>query len=353
MIKNKNYSLEDELPELLQDETLTFGDTILALAKNAKFFLLLPTLLSILSMLYVLFFASPVYESSSKIMSSNSADIQSEAFGLAAQFGINIPTNNDQVWVYSELINSRMIAKRMLKRNFQTINGQNKTFLQIINQSSAKKDKHIQRNEILAVEKVLSMISFSENKKSGVFTIKTKANDPALAYQINSALIEELDTHQKKYNKEKKNETRLFIESRIYDTMKELELSEESLKNFSDRNRRRQNSPLLQLETQRLEREVTVLTGVYTTLKQQLEKIKIEEVRDSDYVVVLDRPEVPIYRSSPSKKKWVLFSIFLGLTFSVILSLILEYFRRIPDGEMAKIKKAKYILFNLFKASEK
>ena len=44
-----------------------------------------------------------------------------------------------------------------------------------------------------------------------------------------------------------------------------------------DRNRRIENSPSLQLEQQRLGREVTVLTGVFTTLKQQLETTKIEE----------------------------------------------------------------------------
>ena len=39
-----------------------------------------------------------------------------------------------------------------------------------------------------------------------------------------------------------------------------------------DTNRRIENSPALLLEQQRLQREVTVLIGVFTTLKQQLEK---------------------------------------------------------------------------------
>ena len=59
-----------------------------------------------------------------------------------------------------------------------------------------------------------------------------------------------------------------------------------------DRNRRIENSPALQLEQQRLNREVIVLTGVFTTLKQQLETTKIEEVKESDYVIILDPPEI-------------------------------------------------------------
>ena len=66
-----------------------------------------------------------------------------------------------------------------------------------------------------------------------------------------------------------------FIEDRIINTRMELENAEEAFKNFRDSNRRIENSPTLQLEQQRLAREVSVLTGVFTTLKQQLETTKI------------------------------------------------------------------------------
>ena len=70
-----------------------------------------------------------------------------------------------------------------------------------------------------------------------------------------------------------------------------------------DRNRRIENSPLLLLEQQRLNREVSVLTGVFTTLKQQLETTKIEEMREADYVVLVDPPEVPIIKAEPKERK--------------------------------------------------
>ena len=84
-----------------------------------------------------------------------------------------------------------------------------------------------------------------------------------------------MDSHQRRYNKAKTSQTRQFIEERIIETEKELMSAEEDLKVFMDRNRRIENSPALQLEQQRFGREVTVLTGVFTTLKQQLETTKI------------------------------------------------------------------------------
>ena len=67
------------------------------------------------------------------------------------------------------------------------------------------------------------------------------------------------------------------------------------------------------LEQQRLLREVSVLTGVFTTLKQQLETIKIEEVKDADYVLVMDPPEAPLYPKDSNKKQTLIFSGLLGL----------------------------------------
>ena len=67
-----------------------------------------------------------------------------------------------------------------------------------------------------------------------------------------------------------------------------------------------ENSPALQLEQQRLTRKIAVLTGVFTTLKQQLETTKIEEVKESNYVVVLDPPEAPLFSSKPKKKCMVI-----------------------------------------------
>ena len=120
------------------------------------------------------------------------------------------------------------------------------------------------------------------------------------------------------------DDTKQFIKERIFDTEKELMAAEESLKVFMDRNRRIENSPALQLEQQRLGREVTVLTGVYTTLKQQLEMTKIEEVKESDYVVVIDPPEEPLRRTRQNKKLAVILSGFLGISLGILYAFVIN-----------------------------
>ena len=54
-----------------------------------------------------------------------------------------------------------------------------------------------------------------------------------------------------------------------------------------------------------------MLTGVFTTLKQQLETTKIEEFKENDYVIIIDHPERPFIKSYPLKSLMLLSSFLL------------------------------------------
>ena len=100
------------------------------------------------------------------------------------------------------------------------------------------------------------------------------------------------------------------------------------------------------MEQERLAREVSVPAGVFTTLKQQLETTKIEEVKESDYVVVLDPPEAPLKRSGPNRRKMVIFAGFLGIGLGIAIGLVIEFFKE----NQVKLKQLlDLILKNLFK----
>jgi uncharacterized protein involved in exopolysaccharide biosynthesis len=203
--------------------------------------------------------------------------------------------------------------------------------------------------EIMAVDNFLGMINISEDIKTAILTLSINASEPNLAAKINQALIEELDAHQRKYNKAKTSDTKQFIEERILNTEKELMAAEENLKVFMYRNRRIENSPALQLEQQRLGREVTVLTGVFTTLKQQLETTKIEEVKESDYVVILDAPEAPLQRSKPNKKAMVILAGIFGVGLSVVIGFVREFAANSEKEEKDKMSEARaLVLKNIF-----
>jgi len=332
-------------PIYFEEKTISLSDIILILAKNIKIIIIIPTILCSFIIIYTSLFKTELYQSSAKIMSSSGPPGPAQATGLAAQFGINLPNSQTQPqWVYPELVKSRTLARTMLERKFSTNRfGSNKSLLEILTYSD--KSNNIDYNFLIknAVNKFINMI---EIQQSGSFyNLTITAIEPIFARDIAIALIDELDAHQREYNKSRTSKTRQFIEDRIINTRMELENAEEAFKNFRDSNRRIENSPTLQLEQQRLAREVSVLTGVFTTLKQQLETTKIEEVKVDEYVIILDSPEAPIFPISSGRKQKVLIAGFFGIALGIMIGFLREFLNDDEKIHQNKIVKAKKLIY--------
>ena len=347
----ENFQLDRDklkLSDNFDNDSISLTELMFSFARQIKLILIVPLAFCMLSIVYLLIFINPIYISTSKIMSSSNSGSANQAIGLAAQFGINLPTGQQgPKWVYPEILTSRTLAKAVLKQKFDTIEfGSQKTLLHILTYENKNLGLDSTTLEIIGVNKLLEMIDVSENVKTSILTLSISSFEPILAAKINDALIGELDTHQRKYNKAKASEAKNFIEERITETEKELILAEEQLKVFKDRNRRIENSPALQLELQRLDREVRVLTGVFTTLKQQLETTKIEEVKESDYVIILDPPETPIKYSKPNRRLMVLMAGFFGLGVALFFAFLRESASKIGKQEKKQLLKAQSLLWN-------
>jgi len=333
-------------PDYFEDNTVPLMDIMLTLARQIKVIIIIPTIFCTLAIIYVLFNTEPFYTSTSKIMSSSAGGGMSQAAGLAAQFGITLPTaQSEPNWVYPEIIKSRTLARAMVKRKFDTKKfGSQKSLLQILTFGNDEPEFSIDTLEIIALESLIKKINISEDRTTGIYTLTLSASEPRLASDIISAIIEELDTHQKEYNKAITSKARKFIEERIVVVGKELRETEETLRDFTASNRRIENSALLLLEQQRLVRDVTVLTGVFTMLKQQLETTKIEEVKESDYVVILDPPEAPLKRSGPKKRKMVIFAGFLGIGLGLAIGFLKEYIEESKNEDREKFIQIKSLV---------
>jgi tyrosine-protein kinase Etk/Wzc len=340
-VNSKKRSLADE-------DGISISDILIIIAKQVKIILFVPVVFCFFAILKVQFFSEPIYTSVSKIKASGGSGGATQALGLAAQFGLSLGSSqSNQKWAYPEVIKSRTIAKTLLKKHFNTKRYSGpKTLFEILSDGAvtSKKSNHIREENALAFV-IKNMIKVSENLKSGILTLKINSFEPNLSKEINNALIQELDLYQKKYNQSKKSDARIFIEERISDIEQQLQSAENDLKDFMIRNRRIENSPNLLLEQQRLGREVAVLTGVFTTLKQQLETTKIDEVKESDYIIIIDPPDSPISYSSPKKRKFVTFFGFLGISLGFLLAFLTEYFK---FEEREKIRTAKDLLIKNF-----
>jgi uncharacterized protein involved in exopolysaccharide biosynthesis len=336
-------------PNLNQDDSeASILDILIKIFKEIKIIIIITFLCCFVAFIKVQFFSKPMYISSSKIMSSPSNNETSQAVGLAAQFGLNLKTSNSGPnWAYSEIIKSRVMVKKLLNRKFNTKEfGLNKSLFFILTDGQDQVGMDIEKVKTSIVDILIKTIGVSKDLKTSIITLTVEAKEPKLALDINNAIIENLDTFQKKYNKKKNSEAKTFIQQRIVKTEEELQRAEENLKNFRDRNRRIENSPSLQLEESRLLREVSVLIGVFTTLKQQYETTKIEEVKESDYVFVLDDPSKPSFRSKPNKRKTMVLSFFFGILISLVYVFIKDFITNSKKEDLKKINTLKSLLMS-------
>ena len=119
-------------------------------------------------------FTKPVYVSTAKIMSMNNGGTLSQAAGLAAQFGITMPaTQSEPKWVYPEIIQSRTLARAMLKQKFDTNKfGPKKYLLQILTYGNDNPQTGLDTLESTAIDNFLAMIDISEDRGNRYFNIK-------------------------------------------------------------------------------------------------------------------------------------------------------------------------------------
>ena len=336
------------MPDNKNSDTLTLLDLLFIFGMRLKLIMFVTLASIFIAIIYVQFIAEPVFNSISKITSSSSKDRQSSAFSFASQFGLNIPnlSQSGPEWVYIDILKSRNLAKSVLNREFYS----NQIRRNILIGDFLLRDQNISlmtdaHKEDVGIMMLHKMLDFKKDIKTNIYTIRVEGADKDFIIAINKAFIEELDLHQRNYNKSITSETRIFIEDRIKTTRSDLENAEEKLKNFNDRNRRIENSPALQLSQQRLQREVTVLTQVFTTLKQNLETSKIEDLKESTYIIEIDEPFIPLIPISPKKAQVLFIASILGFSISLSLGLIIDYLGRMDKKEKKKLAMLKEIIF--------
>ena len=318
-------------------DSISLLEIINILKRYWKTLIVIPTIICSIAIYKVVFLAQPFYVATAKIIPSVGSSSTSNLRGLAAQFGLSVPggeeTSVTSSWVYPEIIKSRTLARVLLKRNFDTEKfGKDQPLVKILTYSEEEPEFGLAALEKMAVEALLKKINVSKSRQSSILTLEVSAFEPQLAADIIIALIEELDKHQQKFKSTRVTEKREFIEERIEEVQLDLEKTEDALKQFRYRNRQIQNSPSLLLEQERLSREVQVVIGVFTTLKQEYELAKIQEVEEATVVYVLDPPEAPLMKAGPQRRKTVIMAGFLGIGLGVGLVFVREFWKNSSEN---------------------
>jgi uncharacterized protein involved in exopolysaccharide biosynthesis len=231
---------------------------------------------------------------SSFVLEKSSGVQQSQLLGFAAQFGLSLGgmDEGESVDFYSRLLRSRELLTDVTTTDFRFATKQgaddslSTSLLDLYGCGSGP-----ERRLSCARRKVAKRVSVRVDRTAGVVTVQTRAPWPGLAEQMNRRLLDLVNT----FNVEKRSSSaaaqREFLERRMESVREELNAAEEELRIFSERNRIIIASPELEVEQQRLQRQVDLYQQLFITVTQGYEQARMDAVRDTPVITVVESPE--------------------------------------------------------------
>jgi uncharacterized protein involved in exopolysaccharide biosynthesis len=344
---NKHLELRTNINEF--SFTLFFANHIRPL-------IIIPFILSLLSLLSVLLIIRPVFTSSAKVLPiGDSGNSLSDMAGMASQLGLSMPMNigNEIPWdeMFPEIIKSENLVKSVLNENFFSNKyGNNQLLSTIIEKEYKLKNKSLIFLEKMIIHEFNEMITVSKSRLSPIVTVELEFFEPQVAADILNKIIEFASITQVKIKLKQISEKRKFIEERIVEVKEALKNAEMKLKEFKESNRRVERSPSLKLQESRLEREVSLQTTLYMSLKSQFENVKIEEVEEAAMIEVIDGPIVPFRITRPKKASTVIFTFIFSFSSLFFIFYLKDYSISSSNKNSFERKEAKNKLFNNIKS---
>jgi uncharacterized protein involved in exopolysaccharide biosynthesis len=336
-------------PLTMEEDTISLSDILLTMAEQLKVIVLTTFISVFLTFTYVQFIQQPKYVSWVTVLlpSTGGGNLGGLA-GLASQIGVNVPTGASadlsSPSLFPELLRSHTFAEKILNKKFYTKEFRKElSLLAILTHGDDPPEVGKDTLVAQALAYLGNIIEFNQDKMTKLGTITVTVSEPVFAKELAEVTLAELEDLNRFFKSQTVNEKTSFIASRIASVGNELKSSETSLKEFNERNRQI-SSPALQLEQERLARDVEIQTAIYLTLKQQLELAKIEEVQEASIVQVLDNPQVPLSPSNKNLIRSVLLAGILGIGLGIMLGFVRSYLDNSDMEERKKLRRIKHFI---------
>jgi len=228
---------------------------------------------------------------------------------LAAMAGVNIGGEVSIVRLYPTILKSESVLKTVLYSKYQT-----KKYSDSVNliQYWEIKEKDPQRDYEVGLLNLRNGLDVSMDLKTGVLTMSIETDEPQLSADILNMTISVADKFIRTQRNTNATEQRKWIDARLVEVKADLSKAENALKDFREKNRMVIGSPQLLLDQERLLREVQINSTMYVELKRQYELAKIEEIRTTPIINVMDYGRPAAKKESPKRVIIVLVSMILA-----------------------------------------
>jgi uncharacterized protein involved in exopolysaccharide biosynthesis len=249
--------------------------------------------------------------------------------GVAAQFGLSLPGTSlgDPVKFTAELAKSRDLLREVSQTEYRfatpagdSLAGDLAALLRVRGATPAETERR-------AIGRLASLIDVTTSRDAGLVRLRVLTPWPELSVLVNRRVLGLVDTANQVRMQSQAGAERRFVEKRLEEAREELEQAEQAQERFLQQNRQYASSPQLLVEFGRLQRRVDLRQQLYVTLALAYEQARVDEVRDTPQLIVIDQPEGSA-RPAGSRVMDALMWLLIGSVLGVMLALLQELLRR-------------------------
>jgi len=193
-----------------------------------------------------------------------------------------------------------------------------------------------------AIGDLSDRLSIRGDAMSGVIVLQLRAREGWLAEAVAQSLVDALNAFNVERRQSRARNERSFTEQRLLTATNELSLAERQLEAFLLENRGYGSSPTLVVQFERLQREREVKRATLLTLTQAFEQARIDEVRETPVITVIDSPAGSARYPLPLPL-FVALSGVVGVLIGAIVALggaYVAYDRRVHAAVHAELREA-------------
>lgn len=267
----------------------------------------------------------PAYTSTSTF-TPQSAKGASDLGGLAAQLGVNVPgvDAEQSPAFYVDLVTSRAILGRIVDSPFVLDSADGPKARSVSDRLGvAEQNPSLRREE--AIARLGKAIQSGFSQKTGVVSVSVTASDPRVARALTQDVISAVSRFNLTNRQNRASAERKFTEDRQGEAKVELHQAETRAEEFLLRNRQYRDAPQLALEYDRLTREIGLRQQLYNSLAQAYDKVKIDEVRNTPNITLINRAEIPVRPDPRGLVRWTVVALLLGMILGSVIALLLDY----------------------------
>jgi uncharacterized protein involved in exopolysaccharide biosynthesis len=313
-------------------QPLGIADMVLYLMQHRRVLVGVPTLfVAVVALLTIA--REPTYTAGASFYPQQRPGNGSLFAGVAAQFGLSGVGGGDvfSSEFYVRLMRSRTLLGQLANDTFTYADAQGTRTAPLLDLMEIRGATPEIRTE-RAAKDLRDNLSLSIVRETGVVEVAVTAAAPGLAVDVLRRLLNYVNDYDVAVRQHAARAQREFVESRLEEAVFGLREAEDRMAQFLAANRGFSNSPDLQFQYDRLMRGVQSRQHVYQSLLGSFEDARLEEVRNTPVISIVEQPTPPARRDSRGTLVNCFLALIIGLVCAIGIVEVRALFAGVRDG---------------------